>query len=166
MKKYILVAIFSALIILWVSFIWSNSSQVGEVSGQTSSDITDRINEIVEPIIKEPISEHTVRKSAHFLEYMILGALCSVDVIFVLYACSACSARLVSFSMLASLLPSFAVAMIDEFSVQASTEGRGPSFIDVGIDCAGAFTGIAISLAVFLITYYLSEKRKCKSDSN
>lgn len=165
MKKYILVIIVSALLLGWISFIWSNSMQTGESSGEMSSEVTDRINEIAEPVLGEPLSEKTVRKSAHFTEYMILGIIASIDAVLVAHALSRRSALLVSLSMLGSVLLAFWVAVIDEFAIQAITEGRGPLWRDVGIDSAGAATGAALCIAVFLLTYYFAKLRKNKTNS-
>ena len=60
---------------------------------------------------------------------------------------------------------SFAVSAIDEFVIQAITEGRGPSWRDVGIDCGGAATGVLICILVFLITYYFGKVRETKTTS-
>lgn len=164
MKKYIFVAICSALVILWIAFIWSNSMQTGEASGEVSSEVTDRINEVAEPVLGEPIPEKTVRKSAHFLEYMLLGVLASVDAVVIAQVFSRRGAAFVSLSMLLSVVLAFFVAATDEFAIQASTDGRGPSWRDVGIDCSGALTGALICIAVFLLTYYIAGKRKKKSN--
>ena len=162
MKKYIFVAIFSALLILWIAFIWYNSMQTGTESGKVSSEVTEKINEVAEPVLKEPVTEKTVRKSAHFVEYMLLGVLGSLDAVFISYALSRRSALCVSCSMLPTLALAFAVASVDEFAIQAATDGRGPSWRDVGIDSAGALTGIAVCVAVFLLAYYLAGVRQKK----
>ena len=112
-----------------------------------------------EPILKERV----VRKGAHFLEYMLLGVLSAVDAIFIAYAISRRSAIFVSLSMLGTSLLSFAVALVDEFVIQAKTDGRGPSWRDVGIDSAGAFAGIMLCMMIFLITYIIANR--CRSDS-
>ena len=160
MKKYICVIIASVLLLGWIAFIWSNSMQTGEASGEVSSEVTERINEVAEPVLGEPVSEKTVRKSAHFMEYMLLGVLGAVDALFIAHALSRRSVSLISLSMLASLVLAFIVAATDEFAIQAATDGRGPSWKDVGIDCAGAFAGIFACVAVFLLTYYLSVRKK------
>lgn len=165
MKKYIFVAICSILVILWIAFIWSNSMQTGEDSGEVSSEVTDRINEVAEPVLGEPVTEKTVRKSAHFLEYMLLGVLACVDVVVIAQALSRPSALQISLSMLSSVALAFAVATIDEFAIQASTDGRGPSWRDVGIDSAGALTGAIICIAMFLIICYIASKKKSKANS-
>lgn len=163
MKKYILVIIVSALLLGWISFIWSNSMQTGESSGEMSSEVTDRINEIAEPVLSEPLSEKTVRKSAHFTEYMILGVIASIDAVLVAHAFSRRSPLIISLSMIGSVLLAFLVAVIDEFAIQAITEGRGPLWRDVGIDSAGAATGALLCVAIFLLAYYFAEFRKKKT---
>jgi VanZ family protein len=56
---------------------------------------------------------------------------------------------------------SAAVALVDEFIVQASTEGRGPSFFDVLIDTSGAAVGAAL---IFGLLFALNRVRNRKAD--
>ena len=67
MKKYIPIVVFTIAAILWISFIWSNSGESAEESSEKSSQVQEIVNEVAQNVgIEEPISEHTVRKTAHF----------------------------------------------------------------------------------------------------
>ncbi|MBQ8140724.1 MAG: VanZ family protein [Clostridia bacterium] len=164
MKKYILITLIivcTLAVILWVSFIWSNSGESAEESGAKSEEVQEIVNEVAQSIgIEEPISEHTVRKTAHFGEYAILGALLACDALAVSYL-SERRALPIILSKLSSALPiAFAVALIDEFAVQSRSEGRGPLFTDVLIDLSGAFVGTACVAVIFLIIHLVIKKRK------
>lgn len=165
MKKYIFVAICSLAVLLWIGFIWSNSAQTGEESGETSSQVQEVINEIAESIgIEEPISEHTVRKSAHFTEYLVLALLICIDAALLSHACFVSYPLHTTLLMLSALPMGFAVALVDEFLIQASTDGRGPSFTDVLIDLGGAAVGALLSLAVFFAVYTILRRTAIKRE--
>lgn len=160
MKKYIAIIICTLVSLAWVGFIWSNSAKTGEASGKASSQVHETVNEIAQSVgIEEPISEHTVRKSAHFGEYMILALIVCVDMIFVSKVFLSRSIRTRSISLLAAIPFAALIALVDEFIIQKSTEGRGPSFIDVLIDLSGATLGAIIILSGFLIAVCVINKR-------
>ena len=64
------------LVISFIAFIFSNSLESREVSSSKSTGIVEKINEVLEQIHPQlSIKEVFVRKSAHFIEYFILGSL-------------------------------------------------------------------------------------------
>ena len=118
------------------------------------------------PVTTEPVlKDRVVRKSAHFLEYMLLGILAAIDVAAISKAILRRRSLFAALFMPISVALSFAVSAIDEFVIQAATEGRGPSWRDVGIDCGGAATGALICILVFLVTYYFAKAREKKTTS-
>ena len=118
------------------------------------------------PVTTEPVlKDKVVRKSAHFLEYMLLGILAAVDIVAIADAISRRRTPFVALFMLLSVGLAFAVAAIDEFVIQAATEGRGPSWQDIKIDCGGAAAGTLICIVVFLVTYCFAQIRKNKATS-
>ena len=151
MKRYIAVAICSVAAIIWIGFIWSNSAKTGEESGEMSSQVQELIVEVFEQIdIDPPTTEHTVRKGAHFFEYFVLGALLSIDIIFIFSLFMRRRFFFGGLMIFISLPVSFIVALVDEFVVQKATEGRGPSFVDVLIDMSGAL--LAALCAIFVLS--------------
>ena len=58
-----------------ITFIWHNSMETAEVSSGRSGRVTEAINEIFGQGGKEVITEHFVRKLAHFSEYGLEGVL-------------------------------------------------------------------------------------------
>ena len=161
MKKYISIIICTLTALGWVIFIWSNSAKTGEESGKASSQVHEVVNEVAQNVgIEEPISERTVRKSAHFGEYMILGLIVCIDMIFISNVFFNRSVTTRSLSLLVSIPFSVIIAMIDEFVIQGSTEGRGPSFTDVLIDLSGTTLGFILILIGFLIAVCVANRRE------
>lgn len=167
MKKYIPIIICTIAALLWVGFIWSNSAKTGEESGKASSQVHEIVNEVAQSVgIDKPISERTVRKGAHFTEYMILGLIVCADVLF---ASKLFSKLLLKHRAMFSVLTlplCAAVALVDEFIVQGNTQGRGPSFIDVFIDMSGVTMGTVILLSAFLIVCLIAYKRRALRAEN
>ena len=80
MKKIIL----AILVVLWMAFIFNMSSEDGNQSSNTSGQTIENVLSVVPEFEKQPeevkkdvISnlQFVVRKSAHFIGYMILGIL-------------------------------------------------------------------------------------------
>ena len=129
------------VLIATLCFIWSNSLVGKEGSASLSRTVTAWLNGI-----GIPVTEHFVRKSAHFCEFGLLG--CELMLLFWLRSgvhfqnlCNAAFAALLS-------------AVTDE-TIQIFS-GRGSQVQDVVLDFSGALTGIL--LMSFIIQ--LIEKRK------
>ena len=129
------------VLIATLCFIWSNSMVGKEGSASLSRTVTAWLNGI-----GIPVTEHFVRKSAHFCEFGLLG--CELMLLFWLRSgvrfqnlCNAAFAALLS-------------AVTDE-TIQIFS-GRGSQVQDVVLDFSGALTGIL--LVSFIIQ--LIEKRK------
>ena len=127
------------MLIATLCFIWSNSMVGKEGSASLSRTVTAWLNGI-----GIPVTEHFVRKSAHFCEFGLLG--CELMLLFWLRSgvrfqnlCNAAFAALLS-------------AVTDE-TIQ-SFSGRGSQVLDVVLDFSGALTGI------LLVSLLMIEKRK------
>ena len=127
------------MLIATLCFIWSNSLVGKEGSASLSRTVTAWLNGI-----GIPVTEHFVRKSAHFCEFGLLG--CELMLLFWLRSgvrfqnlCNAAFAALLS-------------AVTDE-TIQ-SFSGRGSQVLDVVLDFSGALTDI------LLVSLLMIEKRK------
>ena len=127
------------MLIATLCFIWSKSLVGKEGSASLSRTVTAWLNGI-----GIPVTEHFVRKSAHFCEFGLLG--CELMLLFWLRSgvrfqnlCNAAFAALLS-------------AVTDE-TIQ-SFSGRGSQVLDVVLDFSGALTGI------LLVSLLMIEKRK------
>ena len=131
MKKYlptIRKAISVLLLILWIMFIFGNSTQTADDSSVRSGAIAALFGNI--------LSEHFIRKCAHLFEYTVLGFLIGfVKDSFV---------GKNKIGMYVSLASGFVIASCDEL-IQLTSEGRSAQFTDVCID----FAGVALGLLVF-----------------
>ena len=148
------------LTLLWLSFIFGNSLKTGEQSSEQSGKVHEVVNEVAQSIgIEEPISEHTVRKSAHFLEFAVLGGLICIDLwAFKLISLKKKLHKSVLLSLLA--LPICALlASIDEL-LQKTSDGRGPYVTDALIDTSGSASAILLFILVFCLLHSAAKKRQ------
>ena len=164
MKKYIFAAISTIAVVIWIAFILSNSSQTGVESGSMSKTVCEAINNFFDNIkLNITVSERFVRKGAHFCEYMILSALVCANILSISAFFEKIKKKTIFLWILLALPVSAAVALIDEFCVQMSTAGRGPSFRDVLIDTSGAAFGVlAVAFVIFMYLKIVGvRRRKC-----
>lgn len=139
-------------VILIMIIIFSFSAKEADISGRTSSGITDKVVKVIELVTNDQINEdsvrydkiHTVvRKCGHFLEYMALG--CTFVLPYILTVNNKPTAF-----VLCQLSSTF-YACTDEFH-QIFVDGRNGNLVDVGIDSAGAFVGIITGfICLFII---------------
>jgi VanZ family protein len=126
----LLVLIAAALV-----FIWGNSLESKEISSEKSALLLKTITFLMEPIFgKGNITDHLIRKLAHFMEFGLLGALLS------LYATM--RGRTKVQSVLNCMFFCLAAAVADE-AIQLIS-ARGSQVADVLLDFAGAALGILI----------------------
>ena len=152
MKKKIISCVLIILSVLWIIFIFSNSLENAEESGEKSSWVYNIVSKVF-----PNITVFIIRKLAHFTEFAILGVLfASTYFSFTLPRCFE-TPKTNLYSLLA--IPAvFAIACTDE-SLQRFSEGRHAAFSDVLIDSAGGVCGIAAILAlVFIIRYFYTKK--------
>lgn len=134
-----------AVVIMIIIFAFS--AMPGDESSATSSRFLTPILNLVRDISHHEVSAVTrenihwlIRKGAHFSEYAALG-------IAIMYALMQRFSWKISW-VLISELAAAVYAMTDELH-QFFTDGRYMSFMDVGIDSAGAITGILLFLLIY-----------------
>ncbi len=160
LKKY-KKAINIILLIIWMIVIFLFSSQNGNKSTNTSDKVTLAVINITTTVtgntytdeeIKNMIIDKTtiVRKSAHFIEYLILGVL----IINVLKDYAKINKRMILFA----LMFCFLYAISDELH-QLFSDGRTCKILDIFIDTSGSFMGILI-YNIFYNIYLKREKNK------
>ena len=142
MKSCFITILLILLIAINLAFIWCNSLLDQTQSGQVSSEVTEVIRPILEPIIGEDnYSGGIVRKLAHFVEFGVLGGLLSLLM-----------NRLHLTRGLSRL------AMIDE-TIQIYTN-RGSQVLDVWLDFSGVIVGFALTHAVTMAILTIIRKKK------
>lgn len=155
MKKRALLIIFLVASILWALFIFSNSLQTGESSGEMSGSVTEAINKLLGAISPSlEVTHRFVRKAAHFCEFGVLSTLVS----FTLYFFFAKSDKRELWCLLAIPISAL-VAACDE-TIQLFVDGRGGSVVDVLIDTSGACAAALIFLGITLIVKLHKKRTK------
>ena len=150
MKK--LIYLFLVLTLLVSGFIFHNSLQSPDESNARSDKITGVAESIIDFILgadNEIDVNYIVRKTAHFLEFFVLGVCCAgLCMVIQFYY----GKDWMPYSFFSVLL----VAVMDEY-IQSFT-GRTSSVSDVWIDLAGALCGIFA--AIVLRRVYVSAKKR------
>lgn len=114
---------------LWIAFIFARSAQPADASVAESAAFHEFLVRLF-----PWMTDHFVRKLAHFTEYAILGALLHAD-----FRLLGRGSVLLPFGL------GVAVACFDEFVIQVHTLGRSGELRDVLLDSFGAATAISIA---------------------
>lgn len=138
--------LFTLCLIGSILFIFSNSLQIAEVSSGASQRVLHLLQRVLTrlhmPGLASRLTEHIVRKLAHFCEYMLEG--------FWLMLCLRVYTRRfvrhISWPILGSLL----TAVCDE-TLQMFSAGRSSQLTDVWIDFAGGMAGLLVGLFVLCV---------------
>ncbi len=136
MKKIISII----LLILWLYFIYSMSASPSPVSTKESGIFVTFIMNIFN-IENRFIVTLIVRKTAHFVEYFILGLL-SVN----------CFASFKIKKILYLLMFCLVIAILDECH-QLFVPGRSFGFLDIMIDFIGSYSSIYLLKLLHIIKY-------------
>ena len=124
---------------LYILLIFSNSAQTASESSQRSLRIVQQLNSLLFGGA-DIISEHLIRKAAHFTEFAGLGALG--------YACFKRGIRVPAsvFSAAASSVFFGLLTALTDETIQLFVEGRSGQITDVWIDFAGVCFGTAAAI--------------------
>lgn len=125
-----------------IAFIFSNSLEIGPESSARSQAVMHYINAVLGRIGLGPVSEHAIRKLAHFAEYCLEGLLLTLC----LRVYTRRFVRHISWPLLLGLL----TAVSDE-TIQRYVAGRSSQVTDVWIDFAGVVGGMLVSLVLLLL---------------
>lgn len=143
------IIILTILIIATIAFIWSNSLQSIPESQERSLGMMVKITPVLEVFVgKGNVTDHLVRKLAHFIEFGALG--CELVLLLALHC------RLRVQTVVNCLFVCLTVAVTDE-TIQIFSN-RGSQVQDVLLDFAGACTGIAFVLAVYWLVRIVRKK--------
>ena len=154
------ITILSICIAATLAFIWIHSCMGQEESSQESGFIYDLLCPFFELFVgKGNVTEHFVRKLAHFTEFFGLGLelkllmkLVLLDTPYIL--------RMINAWTLGTMC-----ALIDE-TIQIFS-GRGPAIADVWLDSAGCLTGVLLmSLTIFIVNRHIRKKEERASIHN
>ena len=155
MKK----TIFAVLLVLWMGFIFSMSCENAEKSSNTSGQTIRVVLSAVPEFEKQPEEvkvniieklQFIVRKSAHFIGYMILGILASGLIL---------QYENINKKYPLAFLICVIYAISDEIH-QLFVPGRAGQVRDVLIDSAGSFLGIILVMAFEKLLIKINKKHK------
>lgn len=152
-KRYV----WAAVTILYVLFIFSNSMKPAEVSSESSGKVLNMVREFLalSGVSAQWLTEHIIRKAAHFSEYTLLGILLS--------GCTTCGIKAEK-QWFIHLTACYMVPFADE-TIQLFVRGRSGQISDVWLDCAGAAFGTLLAAVLFMI-WKRTEKLHDKKLSN
>ena len=137
------------LTLVWCLVIWNFSLAPGKTSANTSGEVVDFVNGVLEDAgIDAEVTGKTVRKTAHFSEFLLLGALASL---------SFWAQGFRHWHWLSGFV-TVPAAVIDE-CIQIFVPDRGPHILDVLLDVAGG----AFGAILFFAFWYLAASLKKKS---
>lgn len=138
--------LFTVMVVMCVAFIFYNSSQVAEVSGEISGKVTALSNEALSYLpVDITLSEAIVRKLAHVAEFALLGLLFT-------FCLRVYTRRLIAFSAWPLLFGLF-IAVCDEF-LQKFIPGRSGQIRDIFIDFIGVCGGTAAAIFIVLFVQF------------
>lgn len=143
LKKIILVI----LTVLCLAFIWGNSALGGNESSELSGSVLEFISNIIVNLgFKGELSEHIIRKTAHFTEFAVLSTVISFD--FYVFKAD------IKKQWFGILFLGLLTALVDE-SIQLFSVGRASAVKDVWIDFGGVCVGFIIGM---FILNFISKK--------
>ncbi|HCW54869.1 MAG TPA: acetobutylicum phosphotransbutyrylase [Clostridium sp.] len=140
MKKII----FAALSLVWIMFIFFNSSRNGSVSHGISMKIANKISYIISRFINVKIGsvDFFIRKCAHGFEFMMLAIIIMIS----LNALLEDKKNILFLTLLSILI----IAGLDE-TLQIFISGRTSKVTDVLIDFLGGVVGCIITYKFLLL---------------
>jgi VanZ family protein len=152
-KRSILTVLLVLLIAATLAFIWGNSLESIPVSSAKSNSVLDIFKPFLEIFFGAGnVTDHTVRKIAHFTEFGTLGAELSLLAVLL----GRYRVQLVVNALFAGLC----AAVTDEALQLLSS--RGSLVSDVLLDFTGVATGVAV---VTLVYAAVRSRRKAKTDN-
>jgi len=149
--------IFTAALIACIWFIFSNSMAVAQVSSASSGRVLTllqgALRRLGHPALAQRLTQHVVRKMAHFCEYMLEG--------FLLMLCMRVYSRHPLRHITVPMLGGVLTALTDE-TIQLYSPGRSSQVTDVWLDSAGVLAGILVAIVLLLACeglYYHMKRR-------
>ncbi|NLN82579.1 MAG: VanZ family protein [Clostridiales bacterium] len=146
-KPRIIMSVVSAMFIM---FIFINSIRTGTDSVDQSGNVVSFLQSLADAAgIKVTISHLVIRKTAHFVEFAVLGTLLGITL-------KTYTKRVLK-NIFVPLFIGLFTAVTDEF-IQLYVDGRAGMVQDVVLDFTGMITGLGLAILVIL----LRQRRKLR----
>ena len=146
--------LFAFALIACIVFIFSNSMQIADVSSVASGRALTLMRKVFTrlgmPGIASRLTDHIVRKLAHFCEYMLEG--------FLLMLCMRVYTRQYVWHISVPMLGGVLTALTDE-TIQIFSPGRSSQVTDVWLDSAVVLAGILTALVLMALCRLLFTHR-------
>lgn len=151
-NRKIFLTIHIILIALWLTFIFYNSFSDGIRSTEQSNRVVELLQNFLRNFDPEAmVDASVVRTTAHFVEFLILGALYYIGTFFI---------RQYRVSLFFhSLSLSLFTAFVDE-TIQLFSNGRGADVKDIWTDLSGAIVAHVIIFAIYYTYKYFKTASK------
>ena len=147
--------VFTCCLVYSVFFIFSNSLEIAAISSDRSQQVRELINKVAGMVGLGPFSLYTIRKLAHFTEFMIMG--------FWFMLCLRVYTRHFIRHVSWPLFFGLGTAVTDE-TIQLFVEGRGSSVKDVWIDFSGFVAGLFVALFLLMFVRMCAILYKHRND--
>ena len=135
-------------------FIFSNSMAVAQVSSASSGRVLQlmqaALRRLGHPALAQRLTQHVVRKLAHFCEYLLEG--------FLLMLCMRVYSRHPLRHITVPMLGGVLTALTDE-TIQLYSPGRSSQVTDVWLDSVGVLAGILAALVLMALCRLLFHHR-------
>lgn len=135
-------------------FIFSNSMAVAQVSSASSGRVLQlmqaTLRRLGHPALAQRLTQHVVRKMAHFCEYLLEG--------FLLMLCMRVYSRHPLRHITVPMLGGVLTALTDE-TIQLYSPGRSSQVTDVWLDSVGVLAGILAALVLMALCRLLFHHR-------
>ncbi len=135
-------------------FIFSNSMAVAQVSSASSGRVLTllqgALRRLGHPALAQRLTQHVVRKMAHFCEYLLEG--------FLLMLCMRVYSRHPLGHITVPMLGGVLTALTDE-TIQLYSPGRSSQVTDVWLDSVGVLAGILAALVLMALCRLLFHHR-------
>ena len=127
-----------------IAFAFIHSSMPADLSSEESESVMSVLQYILNFLgFSAELTDHIVRKAAHFAEYTAIGML--------LVSCAYSFSRTKPYRYYSQILfAGLATAVIDE-TIQLNVAGRSGQITDVLLDFSGVITGAVFMLLVYMI---------------
>ena len=145
---------FFVLTAAMITFAFVHSAMPAEVSEEESGGVLDFLYKLLPQLgISLELTDHIVRKLAHFTEFTLIGMLSTT--------CAYSFNRLRPYRYTVYVLFTGLAAAVTDETIQLFSEGRSGQITDVLLDFSGVVTGMLFLLLCFML-YIQIRKRKGK----
>ncbi len=150
--------IWTAVTVFYVLFIFSHSMKPSDISSEDSGRVLELLQKAFKlwEINAPWVTEHVIRKAAHFSEYALLGIL--------LWNCLPACGFDLQVRWLIHVAAGYMIPFLDE-TIQLFVPGRSGQVGDIWIDCFGVAFGTLIGAAGLMIRKQ-TKNRKIKRRVN